>query len=364
MRCLRLFLLASVLLAATFSSCRKEGTISVSTDLLEADYWGEDITITVTATAHWKVIPNYPRLEGGGSYPGYIPTAGKPTTDIGWITCSVEQGDAGATQLTVHIDATTGFSREASVVFELTDSEQFLIVPVRQQGKQDRDMTDMLTPGMVKFLGPGHMKFGNIMSIKSLDLRDQQFDFSSDLVYFEGLEIMYCDNSGLTAIDVEMPRLRVLEMSGCKVKHLDPALFPELEDLGCAWTSLESLDILTAPKLRTAFCEGVPVKELSLGPQLRVVSLRDCGLERLDISGAAGLVELDCAYNNLEELGVIDSGKFWWGSSDFSVNPGRDGVFTVYVTEDPGRSWENYTRRDWKWKGKDVTVRFVEVPSS
>lgn len=351
-----LTILLSFLLVPFICGCRKEGSISVSTDLLEADCWGEDITLTVTATAHWTVVPNYYRA-GSAEYPVYYPVA-----DTGWITCSVDQGDAGTTQLTVHIDATTGYSREASVVFELTEDKKFIIVPLHQQGKLDRDMTDKLTEGMAEFLGPNRIKYGTILGINVLDLRDRQFDFSSDLVYFENLEVLYCDNSGLTAINVVMPKLRVLEISGCKIKHLDPDLFPALEEFSCIRGDLESLDILYAPKLRTAICEGIPVKELSLGPQLEVVGLRDCGLERLDISGAAGLVELDCGENKLEDLGVIDSGKFRWYTSDFSMNPGKDGVFTVYVTEDPGHHWDDYTHRDWKWKGKDVKVRFVEVP--
>ena len=441
--------------------------------MIESDYTGADITITIQATSEWKVVANYaePSEYEKAAYqqPVWYNPSGGVFTDTGWIIPDIQEGEGGTTQLNVHVEATTGNSRCGSLIFRLLAEEQLVVVRVYQQGKQDRDMSDKLSAGMLQFLGPKNTTFGHILGMKSLYLDDQSFDFSGDLVYFENLQELHCANSGLSAIDVKMPHLRVLRMSDCKVKHLDPALFPSLEILDCSGNPLESLDILTAPKLQQATCSRISVKALSLGSQLMNVTLRNCGLERLDLSRAASLKELDCAYNDLvnldltstvvsrldcshndqlsslilpkdglkwlsasycglsgsysismkdlmfvdlqnnrleklcftesvsgctikcdnnqlkelvlppvdgsggwgltctsnllQELGVIDAGQFSWKGSDVSSNPGRDGIFTIYVTEEPDSYWVAYLLDRWQWQGQDIAVKFVVVPA-
>lgn len=471
MRLSRIFLPVFLLSAVTVSSCKKEGSISTSMEVLESDYTGADISITIQATSPWKVVANYAPLSEyeKATYQQpvwYIPSVG-PVPETGWIIPDIQEGEGGTTTLNVHVEATTGNSRYGSLIFRLKDEEQLVVVRVYQQGKQDRDMSDKLSAGMVQFLGEGNTTFGHILGIKTLYINDQPFDFSGDLVYFENLQELHCANSGLSAIDVEMPHLRVLRMSDCKVKHLDPALFPSLEVLDCSGNPLESLNILTAPKLQQVTCDRIPVKVLALGSQLMYVTIQNCGLERLDLSRAANLQELNCAHNNLvtlnltstvvsrldcshndqlssltlpkdglkwlnasycglsgsytisvkdlffvdlqnnkleklcftesvssctikcdnnqlkefvpppakgsggwgltctnnllQELGVIDAGQFSWKGSDVTLNPGKDGIFTIYVTEEPDSYWVSYLLDHWQWQGQDITVKFVIV---
>lgn len=470
MKSFHYILLAFLLLAATVPSCKKEGVISASTDILEVDYPGEDFTINIQATSHWTVVANYaPPTQAemmNHKDPVWYNPSGAYSVETGWISPEITEGEGGDTRLTVHIKATTGKSRYGSLIFKLTEDGQIFILRVYQQGKVDKDIKDFLSPELAQYLGD--TSFGHILGIKTWYIRDVPFDFSSDLVYFENLEELYCENSGLTAIDVEMPKLRVLSIANCKVKRLDPGLFPVLRDLNCSGNPLESLDILSAPKLQKARCDGVRVKELSLGPQFDFVSLIDCGLDRLDLSSASNLEELVCSYNNLleldisktkiswmdcshnerlstlilqddclsnllashcglsgsysvsaknlsfidlqdnkleklsftegisectikcdnnklkelvlppveemghwgltcknnllEELGIIDSGQFSWKGSDVTLNPGKDGVFKIYVTEEPDHYWASYLYQQWQWQDQDVSVQFIIVP--
>lgn len=467
----RYFLVAILFLVAAVSSCKKEESISVSAEILEVDYVGDDFSVTIQASSHWTVTPNYSTAWTDMVGPGWWTPGLGQTTDTGWISCSVSEGEAGTTRVDVHVEASTANSRYGSLVFRLTaDEQKYLVVRVYQQGKLDRDMSDKLSPGMVQYLGK-NIYYRDILSIKSLWLTDQPFDFSADLVYFENLEELRCNNSGLTAIDISMPKLRVLWLDGCKVRRLDPDLFPALEELFCSGNPLESLEILKAPKLKSAYCGNIRAeKELSLGPQLKYVSVTDCGLERLDLSQASGLMELDCSYNQLKEvdvsalkvsrldcnnnpqlsslklsgdylkvlyasscnlsgsftidakelmlaslqnnkleklsftevtsdcsilcdnnllteielprikgngsvgltcthnllqgLRIADSEKFAWKGSDVTLNPGKDGIFTIYVSEEPDSYWVSYLIQDWQWEGQDVTVQFVIAPST
>ena len=462
------FFLFCLLLAAGFSSCKKEESISASRTVLEIDYLGEDITLTVEATSRWTVVPNYaaPAEQWAGEgLPSWVTPGAGLTTETGWISCSVKEGGAGTTQLTVHVDASTQKTRIGSLVFTLPADGQTLVVRVFQQGRLDRDMSDKLSPGMVQALGPGNLIYEHILGLKTLNLEGQPFDCSADLVYFEGLEELHCSGSGLTGFPVPMPKLKVLRMADCQVRHMDPALFPSLEQLDCSGNPLESLEILTAPTLWWATCNRVPVKELSLGPYLKWALLQDCGLERLDLSRASKLEELDCSYNKLQELDassvkltyldcynnpqlsslklpadyirtvhaancnfsgsltisvkdlffidlqnnkleklsftesvnscmikcdnnrlteivlppvtkvdhlgltcsnnllqelrVNNPDYFAWKGSDVTQNPGKDGVFTIYIDKEPDWYWVSYLWDHWQYQGQDVSIKYV-----
>ena len=126
MKSFHYILLAFLLLAATVPSCKKEGVISASTDILEVDYPGEDFTINIQATSHWTVVANYaPPTQAemmNHKDPVWYNPSGAYSVETGWISPEITEGEGGDTRLTVHIKATTGKSRYGSLIFKLTEA--------------------------------------------------------------------------------------------------------------------------------------------------------------------------------------------------------------------------------------------------
>ncbi|MBQ3916836.1 MAG: hypothetical protein II693_01720 [Bacteroidales bacterium] len=465
------------LLLVPFFSCEKEDSISVSVNGLEAGYQGDSFTVSVQATSHWTVVANYqpPSASDRANYqePVWYQPTGGPFTDTGWININVSEGDAGTTDVVINIDAYNKNSRGGSVIFKLTDSGKIIVIPVFQLGKQETDISDKLSSGMKDFLrknqGLESFYFKDILAVKELFLDGQTFDFMNDLVYFEQTWALHCSGCGITSFTSKMPSLTTLYCSDNLLSSINPDLFPELEFVDCSRNPLKTMDILSAPKLRRIFLEGVPLKELSLGPGLKMVSCRRCEMERLDLSQATDLEYLDCAFNNLKELdasrtqastidchnnpglnklvfpekdcveylyasscslsgqlsissntinevsvsgnkleklslngpnleyvhcndnslteivlpnntsrvlrlncennlltelGVITD-KFRWEGSSISGNPGKDGIFTLYVSDKVSSYYtESYVLSwQWQWQGQDISVKVVIVPS-
>ncbi len=301
------FLLPGVLaLGLIVSSCTKEDVLTVSQELIEMDYTGGDIQISVQSTARWTVVANYQPISeaerNNWQEPVWYEPIGGPFPDPAWIFFDVSEGGAGTSRITVHVDASKSYSRLGTVIFKLVDSGKLVIVPIYQRGKLDREMSDLLSPGMLQYLGGGKIYFTDILNIKMLGLSGQRFDFMHDLVYFENLEELQCNDCGLTSFTTRMPALKTLLCSDNQITVFDPGLFPELVLLDCSGNPLESVEIFDAPKLRTLYCERLPFKEFSFGPNLTTVACRSSEVERIDLSRAASLTELDCAFNSLKEL--------------------------------------------------------------
>ena len=462
----RHFLVCLMLIGAFFSSCKKEDSISVSIPLLEVDYVGEDFSVDVQSTAPWTVVANYARTqESNHQDPVWYTSHPAPySTETGWITFDITKGEAGVTHITVHVDATANYSRKGSAIFQLEKGGLPLVLPVYQQGKLDKDLSEELSPEMIRFVGTSNFK--EILNMKRLDLRGQTFDFEKDLVYFENLHELYCSDCGLTSFTTKIPSLQRLEINGNQLTRLDLELFPNLEYLDCSDNPLESLDILEAPKLRQVSCSNVPFKEISVGSSVEWIICRDCGLERLDLSQALGLQEVICTGNKLAVLDfsqtsmerlecsdnpsltslvfpkgdvmkalsasncglsgqlTISSGQYYWidlsgnkldkltvtgtasvddltcrdnllteitlpenhhtsvhcennllsqlgpvrlnWRSRIDGNPGRDGVFTLYVKESEREYFTNEyyipSPWQWQWRGQTITADIVLVP--
>ena len=304
--CHSFFFTVLLTVAVIVSSCQKEHTLSVSADIVKADYLGDDITLTVKSSCKWTVTANYPppdedAWERWRQSPDYT-YGGRPITETGWISFDVSTGGEGTTTVMVHVDASSGYSRKGSAVFTLADSDLFLVLPVEQQGKLDRDMSDKLSPEMKRFMGSGIPTYAKILNTKSLNLSGQTFDFMEDLVYFENLEELLCYDCGLTSFTTRMPALKTLQIYNNNITYLDPDLFPNLEYLDCSLNPLNSIDFINAPTLKSLLCAGIPIKELSVGDGLETLICDECGMERLDLSQARSLRNLSCARNNLPEL--------------------------------------------------------------
>ena len=300
-------LLPSVLaLGLIASSCTKEDYLTVSQELIEVDYTGGDIQISIQSTARWTVVANYQPVSeaerNNWQEPVWYRPIGGPFPDPAWIFFDVSEGDAGTSQITIHVDASNSYSRLGTVVFKLIDTGKLVIIPLYQRGKLDREMSDLLSPGMIRYLGGGEIYFTDILNVKMLGLSGQHFDFMDDLVYFENLEELQCNDCGLTSFTTKMPALKTLLCSDNKITAFDPDLFPELVTLDCSGNPLKSVEIFDAPKLRTLYCERLPFKEFSFGPNLTTVACRGTEVERIDLSRATSLTELDCTFNCLKEL--------------------------------------------------------------
>ena len=112
----------------------------------------------------------------------------------------------------------------------------------------------------------------------------------------------------------------------------------------CA-NKLEKLSFTEGISECTIKCDNNQLKELVLPP--------------FEKSGGWGLT---CANNLLQELGVIDAKQFSWKGSDVTLNPGKDGIFKIYVTEEPDSYWVDYLHQQWQWQDQDVSVQFIIVP--
>ena len=114
--------LAEVLHISDQSEIFDVGVVNISTDILEVDYPGEDITISVQASSHWTVVANYapPTQEEMMNHkdPVWYNPSGAYTVETGWIIPEISEGEVGDTRLTVHVKATTGKSRYGSLIFK------------------------------------------------------------------------------------------------------------------------------------------------------------------------------------------------------------------------------------------------------
>lgn len=382
----RLILLGLSLVWCVCTSCKKEQTITVSLPIVEAGFLGGDFTLTVQATSHWTVKANYnpPTEEEKANFQQpvwYDPVPG-PFTETGWISIDVAEGDAGTQTITIHVEACGSNPRRGSAVFKLTEHNQFLVVPVYQQGKLQTDISDKLSDGMKQHLsrvwGIETFTYENILKIKQLWLDGENFDFMDDLVYLENVYYLSCNGCGLTSFTAKMPGLKKLMICDNQITYLDPELFPQLQELYCNGNPLESTEIFSTPHMAMLDFSGVPVKEFTAGPGLWDLSCKNCGLERLDLSQASNLRSLICSENKLTEiifpehpvrhpfvycnnnlLTGLGPCNLDWENTSAQGNPGKDGVFSFYVYDD--ETVTGFKPKSWLWQGQEVTTQLIRV---
>lgn len=383
----RLLLLSLSLVCCFCFSCKKEQTITVSLPFVEAGYLGGDITLTVQATSHWTVTANYnpPTEEEKANFQQpvwYQPIAG-PVTETGWISINAAEGDAGTQTITVHVETCGNNPRRGSAVFKLTEYNQFLVVPVYQQGKLQTDLSDKLSTEMKQYLSRvwaiEEYTYEKILRIKELGLDGETYNFMDDLVYFESVYSLSCKGCGLTSFTAKMPGLTKLTISDNQITYLDPELFPRLQELDCSGNPLESTEIFSTPQMARLFISRIPLKEFKAGPGLWDLECKNCGLERLDLSQADNLRSLFCTNNKLTEiifpehpvrhpyvycdnnlLTGLGPCNLDWENTSAKGNPGKDGVFSFYVYDD--EIVTGFKPSSWQWQGQEITTELIRVP--
>ena len=302
MRVPKLLLLNMIMMTA-LSSCRQEETIQATISEISVDYQGDDILVSVSASAPWTALANYPSPTG---YPF------EEEIEKGWIHFDMLSGEKGTSQVIIHIDPSSNYSRNGWAIFKLAGSETLLSIPVKQQGKLDREMKDLLSPAGYQYFAQrihhafvedqGTVYFEDLLKIKTLNISSNPVDFIEDLVYLENLEVLYCSSCGLTSFTAKLPKLKELNCFFNEITHLNPDLFPSLEVLNCSFNPLVSTEIFQKESLKQLTCAGLPVHEFKVGPNLVSLACEECALTSLDLSEAFSLSNLSCDENDLREL--------------------------------------------------------------
>lgn len=313
------FTLLLLLLPLVFSCKKAEPEMQVSTEQIESDYPGGQYDVTVQCSTAWTVSANYPPDQ----------------TERGWIHFDRQEGENGTSQLTVVVEPSLGNSRAGFVVFKMDGEDFFFSFPVRQQGKLDRDMSDLLSSELLEFMArkglihhafveeQGKVWYSDLLGFKTLDISGETFDFMDDLAFFENLEELSCVGCGIKEFRTPMPCLRVLNCGNNELSVLDPELFPQLEELdcsqnrisqldpnafphlrflSCSGNPIEALDIVSVPQLTRLWCSETLLTELAVGPELTILVCDDAKLETLVLSQSSQLRDLECEGNRLREL--------------------------------------------------------------
>lgn len=317
-----------------FLSCQKEAFMNTTMESITSDYPGGEYAITIESNVPWKVVANY-----------------QVGSENGWIHFDKTEGGSGVSQLVVYVDPSFNYTRDGAVVFELEQNAVYHSVQVHQQGKLDREMSDLFSPEFWDFImktqlvhqaldkNIGKVWFHNILNIRKLDMHGQTFDFMADLAFFEQLEELNVSECGLTEFTTPMPSLKTLNCVGNRLTGLDPELFPSLVELCCrdnqiteidpeAWPSLEvldcsenpirTIDVSSTTRLKTLRCYDTPISELVIGPSIEVLICGESDLERIDLSRAANIYTLDCNESAVKEL-------------DFS----NTNIYRIYCSRNP-----------------------------
>lgn len=157
-------------------------------------------------------------------------------------------------------------------------------------------------------------------SATELDLGDYELSTLDGLEIFTSLKRLYCDNCGLTSIDVSSfenltylycndndltsldvtnnPSLTQLRCSENKITTLDLSNNTFLYSLYCNDNNLISLDLSNNPKMRSLYCSN--------NPELTTLICSDARVSTLDIEGDTALQTLKVDGNLLSSLDVTE----------------------------------------------------------
>ena len=206
-------------------------------------------------------------------------------------------------------------------------------------------------------LGPGLIKVGcRECGLERLDLSQ-----ATDLEYLD------CAFNNLKELDASRTQASIIDC------HNNPGLnklvVPEKDCLECLFASSCSLSGQLSISSNT-ICEvsvyNNKLEKLSLdGPNLEYVYCADNSLTEIVLpKNTSRVLRLHCENNLLTELRGITE-KFNWEGCSISGNPGKDGIFTLYVSDKVNAYYvEAYALHwQWQWQGQDISVKVVIVPS-
>ena len=156
-------------------------------------------------------------------------------------------------------------------------------------------------------------------------LTEQTVKILGDLTSF------YCNNNGITSIDISHSKLVNLYCGQNSITELNTNGNNNLSTLTCENNQLTALDVSTNSELTYLNCNYNKISTLNL-PQNNKLSLLACAynnLKELNVSNFNELVDLSCSRNELEKLTIKNNPKLYRvrffntkiSQLDFSNNP-------------------------------------------
>ena len=148
------------------------------------------------------------------------------------------------------------------------------------------------------------------------------------IAYFTGLKYLYCNNTGITELDVSQNTiLESLDCHNTAISALDISCNTELTNLICYSTELTALNVRSCTKLiylhcydtdiasldlscntalKHLFCHKTAITKLDVSKNTALMTLHcyDTPLSRLDLSNNPALEKLSCYRTNITKLNV------------------------------------------------------------
>lgn len=207
-----------------------------------------------------------------------------------------------------------------------------------------------------------------------------------ELVVGPSLEILTCGESEIERIDLSnAAALWTINCDRCHLKeldvsHIDPGwldcysnpdlhslILPERQSqlmyLLCSSCRIEGELTVNSPVIRDVDCSDNRLSRLTITAESAPwdVTCQDNLLEELVIENTSELYELKCRNNLLTSLGILPN-SIRWQLLTYEGNPGKDGVFTVFIKGDVSNyNMMVYLSSSWTWNGETVTTRTVKV---
>lgn len=157
----------------------------------------------------------------------------------------------------------------------------------------------------------GTLSKAEIQKVKSMYLSSDQKEKTvknlKGIQYFTNLEILDCQQSRLTRLDVSKnKKLKTLNCDSNKLKKLDLTKNTKLEELSCCKNNLTQLNVSKNQELKTLNCGWNKLKTLNVGKNKKLANLYCYSneLSRLDVSKNKKLAVLSCYSNRLKKLDV------------------------------------------------------------
>ena len=153
----------------------------------------------------------------------------------------------------------------------------------------------------------GNLSDTEIAAVEVIDCSRKGITNLKGIEYFTSLDILWCDENQLTALDVsENTALEELYCMYNQLTTLDVSKNIALERLYCYHNQLTKLDVSKNTELTKLDCYGNQLTTLDVSENTALTKL-DCGLNQLttlDVSKNTALTELDCDENQLTTLNV------------------------------------------------------------